>query len=102
MLGSRRGEGAVDDQLDSFKGPRLGSTIAGIADGVATNGDAGLVGFCFCWTHLADNAGVCDIPLAVDRYILEFDGRWIIFLDSPTHVRKHRLFKWKKIARYST
>ena len=38
------GEGAVDNQLDSFKGPRFCSTIAGVVDGVATNGDAGSVG----------------------------------------------------------
>ena len=30
VLGPWSGEGAVDDQLDCFKGPRLGSTIVGI------------------------------------------------------------------------
>ena len=29
-LGPRSEESAVDDQLDSFKGPRLGFTIAGV------------------------------------------------------------------------
>ena len=74
IFGPRCGEGAVDNQLDSFEGPCLCSTIAGVVDGVATNGDVGLVGICFCWMHLADNTGVCDIALAFGRYILEFDG----------------------------
>ena len=68
------GVGAVDNQLDHFKGPRHGSTIAGVVDGVATNGDAGFVGICFCWPHLADNAGVCNIALKILRYIMEHDG----------------------------
>ena len=67
------GEGAVDDQLDSFEGPRFGSTIASVVDGVVTNGDAGLVGICFCWTHLADNMGVCGIALAILGDIMEHD-----------------------------
>ena len=32
-------EGAVDNQLDCFEGPRLGTTITGVVDVVATNGD---------------------------------------------------------------
>ena len=73
------GEGAVSNQLDSFKGPCFGSTIAGVDDGVATNGDAGLVGICFCWTHLTDNAGVCNIALAILGDIMDHDGLHCIF-----------------------
>ncbi len=43
ILGPRCGEGAVDNQLDRFEGPRLGTTITGVVDGIATDGDAGLV-----------------------------------------------------------
>ncbi len=42
------GEGAVDDQFDSFGGPCFGSTIPGVIYGVAANGDAVAVGVCFC------------------------------------------------------
>jgi hypothetical protein len=41
--GPRRGEGAVDNQLDHFEGPCLGTTITGVVDGIATDGDAGSV-----------------------------------------------------------
>ncbi len=72
--GPQRGEGAVDNQLDRFEGPRLGTTITSVVDGIATNGDAGLVRICFCWTYLADNAGVCNITLAINGYVLEHYG----------------------------
>ncbi len=62
ILGPQRGVGAVDNQLDRFEGPCLGTTITGVVDGIATNGDAGLVRICFCWTYLADNAGVATSP----------------------------------------
>ncbi len=71
ILGPRRGEGAVDNQLDRFKGPRLGTTITGVVDDIATDGDAGSVRIYFYWTYLADNAGVCDITSAIDGYVLE-------------------------------
>jgi hypothetical protein len=71
ILGPRCGEGAVDNQLDRFKGPRLGTTITGLVDGIATNGDVGSIRICFCWTYLADNAGVCNITSAIDGYVLE-------------------------------
>ncbi len=70
----RLGEGAVDNQLDRFEGPRLGTTITGVVDGIATDGDAGSVRICFCWTYLADNAGVCNITLAIYGYVLEHYG----------------------------
>ncbi len=74
ILGPRHGEGAVDNQFDRFEGPRLGTTITGVVDGIATDGDVGLVRICFCWTYLADNAGVCNITSAIDGYVLEHYG----------------------------
>ncbi len=72
--GPRHGEGAVDNQLDRFEGPRLGTTITSVVDGIATDGDAGSVRICFCWTYLADDAGVCNITLVIDGYVLEHCG----------------------------
>ena len=72
-FGIRCGEGAVDAQLDCFEGPRLASTIPGVVDCVATDGDACPIGIFFCWTHFTENSGVCDIALAVAGYILELD-----------------------------
>jgi hypothetical protein len=74
ILGPWRGEGAVDNQLDHFEGPRLGTTITGVVDSIATDGDAGSVRICFCWMYLADDAGVCNITLAIYGYVLEHYG----------------------------
>ena len=72
-FGIQCGEGAVDDQFDSFKGTCFYSTIPSVVDCVSTYGDACPVGIFFCWMHRTGNLGVYGIALAVDGYILELD-----------------------------
>ena len=67
------GENIIEHELDKFEGTCFGACIAGIADVIAANGDASVVGFCFLWSHAAHHPGVGDVSPAVGGNVMEVD-----------------------------
>jgi hypothetical protein len=39
------GEYVIEDEFYEFKGTRFGACVSGVADAIASNGDAGAIGF---------------------------------------------------------
>jgi hypothetical protein len=68
--GTFPGEDAVEEELDEFKRGRVGADIAGIADAVATDGDASAVCILLLRTYLADYHGMADFLALVERDVV--------------------------------
>jgi hypothetical protein len=68
-FGARPGEDTVDHEFDEFERGCPGADIAGVANAVATDGDASAIRVGFFGTDLADHIGVSDFLAAVQRYV---------------------------------
>ena len=82
-FGAWSGWDAVDHEFDEFEGGCLGANIAGVANAVSTDGDAGAIGVGFFGTDLADHFGVSDFLAAVQQYVfVVYDIEGVCSLDA--------------------
>lgn len=72
--GLGRGQSAVKEELNCFKGACSGSRVPGVCDAVTANGDAGAKGVRFLRAYFTDHPCVGDVFTAQGGNVVEVDG----------------------------
>ena len=68
-------EYTVDHEFEELERSRVSTSVTGVADAIASNGDSGTVGISFLGPYFADNRCIRDLFAAVMRDVVILDGK---------------------------